>query len=231
MRIVQISDLHLRCALPGASSIEGRLSRAMLDKLGEAVESLRRDPPDLLAVTGDILDFPFGAWDDPGTRRKGRADLEAVRDRLELVQCPTIALAGNHEPIPLVREVFGPLEADQVIAGRRVIAFEDEEGEGHRPRRAGRERERFESALRDKGSPPQVHLQHFLVWPEKNEGYPHTYPDGGAMREAICASGVARAVLSGHYHPGGLPTRIGGVLFAVAPAFCEAPHGWLDLEV
>lgn len=229
MRIVQISDLHLRHRLPGASGIEGRLSRAVPEKLDEAVSALRRDPPDLLALTGDIIDFPFDAWDDPAMLKKGRADLEAVRERIERVGCPWVAFAGNHEPAALVRDVFGTQEADRIVAGHRVLVFEDQEGEGHVPRRTGSERDRFERALRDKASPPQVHLQHFVVWPERNEGYPHTYADGEAMRKAICASGVVRAVLSGHYHPGVPPTRIDGTTFAVAPAFCEAPHRWLDI--
>ena len=71
---------------------------------------------------------------------------------------------------------------------------------------------------------PQIHVQHYIVWPPRNESYPHTYGDGEDMRDAIVANGAVRLVLSGHYHAGVEPFAEANAWFATVPAFCETPH-------
>jgi hypothetical protein len=64
-----------------------------------------------------------------------------------------------------------------------------------------------------------------------NEGYPHSYGDAEWMLDEIVKSGRVRLVLSGHYHWGVRPFELGGVYFATAPAFAEAPHPFWLYEV
>jgi hypothetical protein len=75
-----------------------------------------------------------------------------------------------------------------------------------------------------------VVAQHYLIYPERNEGYPHNYRNDGAIREAMVQSAAitGRAILSisGHYHPGVAPTESDGVSYLVGRAFCEAPYGY-----
>lgn len=223
MRIVHLTDLHLRCHLPGTSSIKTRRSRAMLAALARVAPRISALEPDLLALTGDLLDYPLEHAADPRFRSLALADLAALREALKPLACTQIVLPGNHDVDELCAQVFPPMR-ECVVAGYRVFAFGDREGPGHVPLRCGQERARLEAALRQDDSLPQVHLQHYVVWPRLNEGYPHTYADAEALRQQIAASGRVRLVLSGHYHRGVAPTCAQGVWFAVTPAFCEAPH-------
>jgi hypothetical protein len=96
------------------------------------------------------------------------------------------------------------------------------------PARQGDERARFEAALADADPRPQIHVQHYLLWPPIVADYPYNYVDAPNMAAAVAASGRVRLVLSGHYHAGLPPVRHGEVWYATAPALAEAPHRyWL----
>ncbi len=224
MRIAHISDLHLRHHLPGTAAIPRRLSRQMPELLAKAVQRIQEEHPDLVVITGDLLDYPLEALDDPETQAQGERDLRLIAAILQELSCPYCVIPGNHDHPALVRKVFHDLSEDQVLAGHRVICFYDHEDEEHFPQRLGPEREKFLRAVTDADSPPQVHVQHYVVWPIRNESYPHTYREAPFLREAIVASGKVRLVLSGHYHPGIPPFQEGPTWFATVPAFCESPH-------
>jgi predicted MPP superfamily phosphohydrolase len=72
MRIIHLTDLHLRHYLPGTSSIPKRRSRVVLGLLERAVTRLTALQPDLVAVTGDLLDYPL-EWDGRGDRNAYRS--------------------------------------------------------------------------------------------------------------------------------------------------------------
>jgi predicted MPP superfamily phosphohydrolase len=231
MRIAQISDLHLRHHLPGTASIAARLSRLMPEYLPTALNQIRALEPDLLVVSGDLLDYPMDELDDPTTQEQGRQDLQLIAGLLADLPFPIALVHGNHDHPALIDEVFGHIPNDQVVKGFRVLTFRDDEGENHVPIRTGKEQERFIAALNDSASPPQIHIQHYIVWPERNEEYPHTYGAGAQMRDAIIASGNVRLVLSGHYHRG-VPLFLDkGVWFATARAFTEAPHPFTIYDI
>ena len=223
MRIAHLTDPHIRHHLPGSSSIPRRHSRLMLACLAQAMARLADLRPDLLVVTGDLLDYPLEYAADPRFRSLAWADLMALRRVLAEAPCPRIVLPGNHDLEELCERAFPPVQ-ECIIAGHRVLAFYDREGEGHVPRRVAGERARFCEALERRDGVPQVHVQHYVVWPERNQGYPHTYGDGDALRRRIVQSGRVRLVLSGHYHAGVPPFCEEGVWFAVAPALCQAPY-------
>jgi predicted MPP superfamily phosphohydrolase len=232
MRIAHLSDLHLRHHLPGTASVATRRSREMPERCAAALEQIRALAPDLLALTGDLIDYPLDALDDPATQEQGRQDLQIIGDLLTALPFPVALVHGNHDHPALIDEIFGHLPNDQIVAGHRVLAFRDDEGAGHVPVRLGNEWMRFEAALADRNSLPQIHLQHYVVWPELNEEYPHTYGVGTQMREALISAGQVRLLLSGHYHRGVPLFFDKGVWFATARAFTEAPHPYniYDIE-
>jgi len=186
MRIAHLSDLHLRHHLPGTASLPDRLSRAMPQRFAQALQQIRALAPDLLVITGDLLDYPFDALDDPIAQELARRDLYLIAD--------------------LIADVPVPVREGDSLA-------------------------RFQTALADPASPPQVHVQHYVVWPERNEEYPHTYGAGAAMREAILAAGNVRLVLSGHYHTGVPLFGDQSTYFATVPGFAVLPHPFALYEL
>ncbi|HXF62957.1 MAG TPA: metallophosphoesterase [Caldilineaceae bacterium] len=224
MRIAHITDLHLRHHLPGTAEIPARLSRQMPDYFARAIDQIAALAPDLLVLSGDLLDYPMDALEDPALQALGRQDLQLIARLLEKLSVPVALVYGNHDHPALIAQVFPHASRDFVCAGHRVLVFADEEGPRHVPQRTGDERARYRAALADLHSPPQIHVQHYVVWPERNQDYPHTYGAGEQMRAEIIASGNVRLVLSGHYHAGVPPLADKGVTFATAPSFAEPPH-------
>lgn len=224
MKIAHISDFHLRHHLPGTATISRRLSRQMPDLLTEAISQIRAESPDLVAVTGDLVDHPTYGMHDPDLITTGEKDLHLVRERFACLTCPVAFLYGNHDHPASFRKVFGDLPADFDAAGHCILLFFDEEEENHFPQRLGAQRERFLSALADNDPRPQVHLQHYLIAPERNQGYPHTYREADSLKEALLSDPRIRLVLSGHYHRGEPIFREGTVSFSTVPAFGEPPH-------
>ena len=224
MKIAHISDFHLRHHLPGTSGISRRLSRRMPDLLTEAVAQIRAESPDLVAVTGDLVDYPFYGMCDPDRIALGEKDLRLVGEIFSAFTCPVAFLYGNHDHPESFHKIFGHHPADFDADGRRILLFFDDEVENHFPQRLGSERERFLAALADADPRPQIHLQHYLIAPERNEGYPHTYREAESLKEALLTDPRVRLVLSGHYHRGEPLFREGHIYFSTAPAFGEPPH-------
>lgn len=236
MRIAHLSDLHLRHHLPGTATNANRLSRAMPQRLAEALAHIQTLSPDLLVVSGDLLDYPMDEMDNAQTQAQALQDLELIAALLNAQPYPYVFVHGNHDHPALIDQVFGNIPNDQIIHdshgnGHRVITFRDDEGENHVPVRVGKEKARYNAALQDVDSLPQIHIQHYVVWPERNEDYPHTYGKGAQMREELIAAGNVALVLSGHYHIGVPLFFDKGVWFATVRGFTEAPHPYNLYEI
>lgn len=231
MRIAHLTDLHLRHHLPGTAQVPARRSRRMPEFLERAVNAIRDARPDLLVLSGDLLDYPPYAMHDPEMQALAERDLRLIAQALEAIPCPKAVVHGNHDHAEVQRRVFGAHASDFACTGHRVLCFHDDEGDGHFPRRLGAQRERFLEALRDGDPAPQIHVQHYLIHPERNAGYPHTYREWASLRAAIETGGRVKLVLSGHLHTGTEPDTQSGVTYAAAPAFCEFPHRWRFYEV
>lgn len=223
MRIGHISDFHLRDALPGTSAVASRRSREMPEKIARALDRFQAEGVDCVAVTGDLVDHPFEGMHCPENLARGEADLRLVHSLLDVLPCPVFVLYGNHDHPLLFRRLFSIQSEGVDVGDFRVFCFYDEEGSDHVPVRVGAELERFDRALLERGH-RQIHLQHYLVHPEHNGGYPHTYGTADWLKQSMRRSGNIHLLLSGHYHPGVMPQTEGGIHYAVAPAFCEAPH-------
>lgn len=229
----QITDLHARQHLPGSCPANRRRSREAFKLLGEALETLKNQGAEHVAITGDLLDvpqcvlapdnrfrYPTEAW-----RNLARRDYEAMKQILDHAGLPYTVLPGNHDDELTFYQVFGtgPTVLD-LPQGYRLLRFDDREWAGHVPRRFDRERRRWLDALRAEDSPPQIHLQHYVITPALNEVYPHTYYEGEDLAERTGASGRVVLSLSGHYHTGTDLHRRGRTLFTVGPCFAQAPH-------
>ena len=231
MRIVHISDMHFRHYLPGTAQVTSRLSRRMRQLFARAIDIIRAEGPDLLVVSGDLLDFPLYAFNDPDMLARAEQDLRLIAAMLGRVSCPIALVHGNHDHEELTASVFSNLQEDFSCAGHRVICFHDNEVVNHAPQRLLGERERFLAALINADATPQIHVQHYLAWPFAHDSYPLAYREAQHMRDSIVASGKVRMVLSGHYHPGIEPFEDHGTWFAAAPGFADPPHSFFVYDV
>ena len=245
LRIGHISDLHLRQHLAGTSAVAARCSRDMPALFTEALAAMRAAAVSVVVVTGDLIDHPHEPQDTPGILRDGAQDLRLVGQALAGLTCPWVVLPGNHDHAELFQREFGAQSRELNVQGVRLLAFhdwdrplltpaaEEERIPQNVPRRVGAERRRFAAILADPDPRPQVHLQHYVITPRCDEGWPHTYLDGELLRDALMADGRVRLSLSGHFHPGVDSFSQGevgtgtGTWFCVAPAFCQRPHSFL----
>ena len=228
--ILHATDLHLRRHLPGSSGHAVRRSReipALLARLGEAVVRRR---PDLLVLTGDLVDVPHpflhGEADaHPEMMAEAVDDYALLRGWLDALPCPWQVVPGNHDRLDAFARVFGAdRTVERRLGGFRIVSFDDWEVEANQAQRIGIARERFERVLGDDDPAPQVHLQHYLIRPTVDYRYPLMYREAAELGAAIEASGRVRAVLSGHWHKGEAPLAAGVTTYSVCPTFCEWPH-------
>lgn len=196
----------------------------MFERVEEAIQRIRDHAPDVLVVSGDLIDAPFYGMNDAETVEKVEKDLRRLRERIDRVGCPVFYLFGNHDHRGAFETVFDDQTFDATIGGFRFLTFNDEEVHDNTAERLGADRERFNQALSGDDPTPQIHLQHYMVWPINNEGYPHAYREAAELKQLICDSGRVRLSLSGHYHRGADAAEIDGTWFATARAFCQAPH-------
>ncbi len=97
MKIAHLSDMHWRYHLPGTSVIVKRESRWMAQRMEQALGQLREEAPDLVVVTGDLLDYPSNALDDPEVQALGEQDLLLLRGLLDDTGLPYAVVYGNHD--------------------------------------------------------------------------------------------------------------------------------------
>lgn len=240
MRIAQLTDLHLRQNTPGTAAINRRRSRQMADHFAQALAIIKTQDVDLLVLTGDLLDAPTWLWestygfetDDPSHWLDAiEADYQLIKKILDESGLRYMVLPGNHDHPELFWRVFDPSQNILELAGHRVIRFCDREADNHQPRRFTTERMRFNAMLADESSPPQIHLQHYVIHPAFHQGYPHTYLEGEELTRRMCASNKVRLSLSGHYHPGTDLLLLDKTTFTTCPGFCDPPHAWRTYDV
>lgn len=203
----------------------------MVELFSRAIRQMAELEPDVVVVTGDILDYPEYALDNVDMQRRALEDLHTVRDLLDTLSCPYVVVHGNHDHPALTEQVFSCGRDDFKASGYRFVSFYDNEVLDHVPQRMGSEREKLNRVLEGESGIPQIHVQHYLIWPEKREGYPHSYREAEELHRRVIDSNRVRLVLSGHYHTGIEPFRERDTWFAVAPAFAEPPHTFIVYDI
>jgi predicted MPP superfamily phosphohydrolase len=227
MRIGYLTDIHLRDAVPGTSRIARRRCREMRALLPACLDRMSAHEVDLVLCTGDVVDDP----DDP---RAGQ-DLELVRKLFEQHGLQYIVVPGNHDPVPeIFYRVFPRPPRRQSVDENELVVFVDDvcvAGEDACTR-SSEEMRALEQTLSASLTPAGVTIaaQHYLIYPPRNEEYPHNYRNDVAIHKVMAQSAAltGRTILSisGHYHPGVAPIECDGVWYLIGRAFCEAPHGY-----
>lgn len=238
VRILHMTDLHMRQALAGTANRPERLSRQMPAVLARLARQVRALGVEVVVVSGDLLDVPDEYLDGSETNAAWRAetaagaeaDYRTFRGLLEDLGLPYVAIPGNHDDAGLFDRVFDGWTPVQDVAGLRFVCFRDGLNDKREPVRGGRGRALFEGSIADDG-PPQVHVQHYMIDPPTFANWRYHYTDADWYRDRINASGRVRAVLSGHYHPGSHLISDTGVHYSVPPAFCSAPHPFRIVDV
>lgn len=233
-RLAHVSDFHFRDHIPGTSSVPQRKSRNIRTILENVLVQIKESQVRFIAITGDLLDVPFNNTSVTGQQPYSRhqmegaifKDYELLKKMLDGSGLPYLAVPGNHDDYPIFHKVFGDGPWERKIEDIQIFGFPDREWEGHHPRRLSEERKRWESSLSKTDNLVQVHLQHFLVTPEKNKTYPYSYLEAREMLERQILSNQKALVLQGHYHPGSDTTQHGNAFYSTCPSFCESPHLW-----
>ena len=243
LTIGHITDLHARHAIHGSASVVARRSRDMFHLLPRAIERLKEQGVDLLVLTGDLVDVPTFILEPNDYYHMPvepwlpliEADYRQVKAILDAADLPYMVLPGNHDYEPVMWRVFdcsanvlevNPTNAQPLDDSKRyrLVRFCDREWDEHVPRRFDRERKLWLEMLADKQSPPQIHLQHYVIIPRVESSYPHNYLEADDLSIRMNRSGRVLLSISGHFHRGSEIHNENGCRFVVGPAFCEFPH-------
>lgn len=203
----------------------------MPELIEAAVAKLRTETPDLVAITGDLVDYPLYALRDEALMRLGEKDLHLIRELFAPLTCPVVYVYGNHDHPQSFHRVFGDAPRSLDLHGYRIHLFLDDEISANTAQRLYPERQRFLEAIRDPESPPQIHIQHYVIAPQLDRAYPLNYLEASSLQQDLENSGRVRLSLSGHFHEGALVHGKTGVCYSTAPAFSEAPHPIRIIEV
>ena len=240
VRILHLTDLHMRRSLEGTANKPERLSRQMPDRLRDLAGRLDDLGVDLVLVTGDLLDVPDeyidGSMSDPAERAEMTAQAEAdyrrFKDLMDAMGKPYVLIPGNHDDETLFDKVFDGWTPVQDKAGLRFVCFRDFLNSDRTPVRGAANRDLFDRVVGEGGDgPPQIHVQHYMIDPPTWTNLQYHYTDADRYRDRINASGCVAAVLSGHFHPGSHLVSDTGVLYSVPPAFCSAPHPFRLVDI
>lgn len=209
-RIAAITDLHHRRP-PSTGADQPDVDRAAL--LKRVVEELNeRVRPDVTVLLGDLLDDPSEA--------ELLRDLRTILDQLN---CPWLAIPGNHDPAPAFFYAIFPWVEHLDVKGVRLVSFVDEEQPEWNACRTAAGFEQMARAASGYGG-VLVALQHVPVGvPGRETPYGYTnYEDvAGAMRRH-----GYRLALSGHYHEGRPLQTADGVTTMTVPALGEPPFSY-----
>jgi len=218
LKIVAIGDLHYSQADPTPER-HGAIGDILFER---AVNRINRFiKPDIVILTGDLIDQNDGADAEQLWQR-----LRAIADRLE---CPLIALPGNHDGDPQAFYRVFPDPGEMLdIKGARFLVFLDPEEPGWNARRTPHDLARMEAAAAHQG--PTIALQHTSLFPPGTSDCPFNCTNAGEIVARMRKHGIQLAI-SGHYHPGADLIRHGAGSFVIAPALCEPPFAFLEVDL
>lgn len=214
--IAILSDIHFAPSTP----IPERMGQWGSVLLTRAVRRLGRFiKPDLVLLLGDCID---------NRSAPDAADhLRELKQIMDLLPCPWLAIPGNHDPAPdRFYEVF-PKPADRVdVAGVRVLAFTDPEAPGYNATRTPADLQRMRAARSDGFAGPVVAMQHVSLYPaylQRRLCYSYTNLDE-VLRAA--ATGGIDLCVGGHSHTNTGIVQHGRTAFLSVDALCEKPFGY-----
>lgn len=222
-RIGVLGDVHFSSS-PN-SELPSRRSELADILLLRAVRRFNRlIRPDAVVILGDMLDAGSQPGHEEGYRR--------LRKTLDLLDCPWLAIPGNHDAPEHEFYKFLPRpEGSLDVKGSlRIVPFIDPEEPGYNARRDVEGLRRMDHVRDDGWRGPILAVQHVPVFPEGSSPCPYSYTNAAEIIEAMRRNGISTAV-AGHYHKGFELVRDSSLAFAAVPALCERPFEYMILEI
>jgi histidinol phosphatase-like PHP family hydrolase/predicted phosphodiesterase len=214
-----IADVHYGEDSPG-SRRRCSVADVLLERAVRRINRMVR--PDVVLVLGDLV--------DDGNSVGAEERLQTLRGILEKLDCPYLAIPGNHDGDPdQFFRVFPRPKPVEEIGGVRFLAFVDSERPGYNASRCAADIERFRAAREGYGG-PLVALQHVCLFPPERDVAPYNYINAAEIIETMKGSDVMLSV-SGHHHHGAENCEADGVTFVNAPGLCEAPFPFLEITI
>lgn len=212
--IAVVTDLHYAssCPLP---TRRGEYADILLARVIHRLDQMIR--PDVLVVLGDCLDAPQAA--------NALERLQTLKQMLDMLQCPVIAIPGNHDPAPDV--FYGVMERPAPIVDIgpvRFLSFVDPEEPGYNARRLPYDLDRMRAA-RNGHDGPIVFLQHVPLFPPGLTNCPYGYTNTDEIIEVMEEQAITLSI-SGHYHAGSELVQHHGCAYVAVKALCEEPFSF-----
>ncbi|MBN1916656.1 MAG: metallophosphoesterase [Verrucomicrobia bacterium] len=218
-RFVVIADPHVTTRetdRPRRGDIGALLLRRAVGRINQLIK------PDIVLLAGDLIDD--GAAADAVERT------EQVRAIVDTLDCPYLAIPGNHDLDPYAFYRIFRRPADIVdVKGARYIAFVDPEEPDYNARRTPRDLQRMRGG-HHKYSGPSVLFQHVPLFPPGTTACPVNLVNADEVIATMREVGALLAV-GGHWHEGLDLVERQGMQFLTAPALCEPPFPFLEVEI
>lgn len=178
--------------------------------------------PDLTVILGDIH--------NAGGMPEGMKQLERIREIAARLKSPWLIIPGNHDAPPeLFYSVFPRPAETTDINDVRFVPFLDPEEPGFNARRTGPDLARMKRA-RKNWHGQIVMFQHVPLFPPDRVNCPYNYVNANDIIAAMRRNGIVLAI-SGHYHEGLELINDNGVNFLAAPALCQPPFSFLEIDL
>lgn len=221
--IAQITDLHL--LVDPEAALRGCVTTA---RAAAVFADLKQRSPDLLLLSGDL------------SEDGSPASYERLRDWVEQLGCPALAIAGNHDQPQHLAEICGrsPFinQSVHTVGGWRIMVLDS-----YRPKRVdgwlGTEQlDWLDQCLGEESSPTLLVLHHPPVTIGVAKMDAIGLQDGPELQKVIGRHPQVRLVLSGHAHQAFIQNR-GTTTFLGCPATAmqfdhpDLPAGWRSLEL
>lgn len=218
-KAIIIADLHFSEEDPGPLRRLGRIADILFERAANRIN--RAIQPDVVILAGDLLD----RGDSPGAERL----LQRLRSIGDKLACPVIALPGNHDDARSFYRVFPPPRQVTDISGVRFLVFLDPEEPEYNARRTPQDLVQMARASSSYDG-PVVTVQHCALHPPGSSLCPSRYVNAGEVIAMMRRHGVTVSV-SGHWHPGADLIRHEAGSFIIAPALCESPFPFLEVNI
>jgi histidinol phosphatase-like PHP family hydrolase len=214
-----LTDLHY--GTPTAlSARRSEIAHILLQRAVHRLNRLIR--PDVTLVLGDLI--------DDGHSPKTPERLATLRETLDMLTSPWLAIPGNHDgDVERFYRVFDRPAEIADLAGVRFLPFIDPEEPGYNARRRPQDIDRFRQA-RAGYLGPVVALQHVCLAPPDRAEAPYNYTNAAEVIAAMGEAGVTVSI-SGHHHAGAAPVSTETTTFITAPALCESPFAFVTVTL
>lgn len=223
--ILVVSDLHYRnqSQTPPSHSIRrAEFGRILLRKSLHRMSHLGIHPS-LIILLGDLV--------DDGLADGAEKDLVELADTLKIMGIPTLVVHGNHDGDPSRYASLFTQPGFHEFGGYGFMVFNDIVSAGDVTTRPSSAIRRIEEIAAEYPDLPLVALQHNPIHPRiDSDDYPYLLSNSAEILDSYSRAEVMLS-LSGHYHPGQAPTRVGSLTTYTVPALCESPFTFAHLRL